>query len=296
MPAAGRSHLVTSPASFVSCMSPWRPTTACERGERARGRGERLRRMPQRHRMRCGPSAHHELVDVHGGVDGHLASEVGLKLGFAHARLGVVRQQLGQALHAHASQRRRGARERRARVRTWIPMATVVRQAQERASKSRGSRTEGGPRLFADSHLALPSALLSNMVNKKSAFIDKRRAATYHLVASTRGPDEDGDAAGDTTQRVFTRVAVRCAALRCARHVPAVLTWLRRACAGRGAGRGRAGRGRRGCGARAGRAARSGRVRRLPGMDAAAAAVVRHAPRRAARGASASALRRLRFD
>lgn len=49
------------------------------------------------------------------------------------------------------------------------------------------------------------------MVNKKSAFIDKRRAATYHLVASARGPDDDDAAAGEgpDSQRVFTRVAVR---------------------------------------------------------------------------------------
>ena len=50
------------------------------------------------------------------------------------------------------------------------------------------------------------------MVNKKSQFIDKRRAATYHLVASARGPDDDeAGGGGDDSQRTFTRVAVRAA-------------------------------------------------------------------------------------
>jgi len=219
VPAALRTHLVTSPASFVSCMSPWRPTTACKRGERACGLGERLRRTPQRHRVRREPSAHHELVDVHGCVDGNLAAEVGLKLGLAHARLGVVRQQFGEALRKRV--RVSGGvvhKERGARLCTWIPMATVMRQ--ERVEVTGGSRhrmSRGRVQSREDKHLALPSAFRSTaaMVNKKSAFIDKRRAATYHLVASARGPDdEDGGGGGETAQRVFTRVAVRRAAQR----------------------------------------------------------------------------------
>jgi hypothetical protein len=56
------------------------------------------------------------------------------------------------------------------------------------------------------------------MVNKKTAFIDKRKAATYHLVCTDTGHGADVAAADDDAPlteeerlqaRVFARVAVR---------------------------------------------------------------------------------------
>ena len=42
---------------------------------------------------------HHELVNVHRGVDGDLAPEIGLKFHFLDTCLGVILQQCRQALH-----------------------------------------------------------------------------------------------------------------------------------------------------------------------------------------------------
>jgi hypothetical protein len=47
---------------------------------------------------------HHELIDVHAGVDGDLPTKVGLKLGGFHALRRVVRQQLAQALRQRTQQ------------------------------------------------------------------------------------------------------------------------------------------------------------------------------------------------
>ncbi len=44
------------------------------------------------------PSAHQELVDVHAGVDGDLATEIILKLLLPHGAGGVVCQKLREAL------------------------------------------------------------------------------------------------------------------------------------------------------------------------------------------------------
>ena len=57
------------------------------------------------------------------------------------------------------------------------------------------------------------------MVNKKTAFIDKRRAATFHLVCGDSAARDAAVAAGDTaadTERVLSRVAVRLPLACCA--------------------------------------------------------------------------------